>query len=349
MPKNKNALERWLIIDDLLHRFGGTRFYTQDELFTKLNDRLEERGLSPISMRTFQDDIQSMIDGDFQAPIKKGWLDRERTYMYEDPHFTISNKNINETEMRIIREALSTLSTFKGRPNFEWMEQIRPLLSDNVQLNHIKQVISYEENEDLTNSNLVGDLYTDITNLQPIEILYQKFGTKAERRLLSPYYLKQYNNRWFLIGQEEEYEGFSTFAVDRIQTIAPTVLIKYKETKVDFEDYFYDIVGVTRYANEPVQTIVLWVSAGRYPYIATKPLHPTQKLLKNEKLEIWSEATKNFSNGVLISIDVAINHELKNLLLSYGCDIIVLSPKKLKEEIFNNIEASYQKYIDLRK
>jgi hypothetical protein len=70
MPKNKNAVERWLIIDDLLHGFGGTKCYTQDELFTKVNNILEDKGLSPISMRTFQNDIQDMIEGDFQAPIK---------------------------------------------------------------------------------------------------------------------------------------------------------------------------------------------------------------------------------------------------------------------------------------
>jgi hypothetical protein len=53
MPKSKNVFKRFIIIDDLLHRIGDG-FYIQTELFDKLNDALEDRGLAKISIKTFK-------------------------------------------------------------------------------------------------------------------------------------------------------------------------------------------------------------------------------------------------------------------------------------------------------
>ena len=79
----------------------------------------------------------------------------------------------------------------------------------------------------------------------------------------------------------------------------------------------------------------------RFPYIDTNPLHPSQKILHNYHLP---EAIADF---VAISIKVAVNHELVNTLLSFGCDVVVLSPLSLQEVMKKNLNANLQNYFHL--
>lgn len=348
MPKNKNASERYLIIDSLLHSYQG-KSYTQSELLLVVNERLMDQGLPAVSKRTLQDDIQTMIYGGLKAPIQLGWLDRERTYQYSDPHFTISNRNLNETEKQLMSQAMRTLSVFSGRPNFEWMDEIQKLLDKDVSNRKEREVISFEDNPDLKNRDLIARLFTFIVNKTPIEIKYQKFGTDPELRIMSPYYLKEYNNRWFLLAQEDAYSNFSTFAVDRIQSVDVTARISYRPTMTDFGEYFDDIIGVTRLKDESVQDVILWVSACRYPYIETKPLHLSQALIKNKKvLEEWQSQLSQLPEGHLVKLNVAFNRELCSLLLSFGSDIIVLSPERLQKDMMENMRQAVERYNGLK-
>jgi predicted DNA-binding transcriptional regulator YafY len=346
MPNNKNAFERFIIIDKLLHNIGNG-YYTQTELYNKLNNELEDRGLQHISLRTFQNDINEMIFGELKAPIILNWDNRERIYMYSDKHFTIdNNKSLNEQEKNILKDVLISLSSFQGRTNFEWLEQIKSLLNTDTNEDKIRdKVISYEENIDLHNRELITDLYNYITSKIVINIKYKKFNAKSIIYTISPYYLKQYNCRWFLIGKNKDYPNIQTYALDRIEKIQINYHLKYETNYIDFDDYFYDIIGVTRYKNNPIVDIVLWVDNDFYPYICTKPIHPTQKYIKSKDAELLLKNYPNLINGKFIKITISINSELISLLLSMGNHIIVLSPRDLQNDILDKIKKSYKNYL----
>src|SRR5690606_38229782 len=90
-------------------------------------------------------------------------------------------------------------------------------------------------------------------------------------------YLKQYNNRWFAFGLNADNQIATwNLALDRIEAIEETNL-KYRQSETDWEDYFFDIVGVTRSEGAEIQEIKLNFSADVAPYVLTKPLHPSQK------------------------------------------------------------------------
>lgn len=80
--------------------------------------------------------------------------------------------------------------------------------------------------------------------------------------------------------------------------------------------------------------IELLVSRERFPYIETKPLHWTQKHLKE----------KDTDDHVFVTIEVKPNKELIALLLSFGADLIVVSPKYVREEIAEGITKLYKQY-----
>ena len=108
--------------------------------------------------------------------------------------------------------------------------------------------------------------------------------------------------------------------------------IPYKESNVDFDEYFKDVIGVTVPDNCEPENVILRVNNSRYHYIETKPLHSSQDII-----EEGDDATT-------ISITVKINKELISLLLSYGDDLEVLAPASLRDEIAAKINSSASHY-----
>lgn len=98
------------------------------------------------------------------------------------------------------------------------------------------------------------------------------------------------------------------------------------QTDVDFEHYFDNIVGVTDYTNRPVEHVEIWVAASELPYILSKPLHHTQMIVSQD------------DKGAIISIDVKLNYELEQTILSYGEGIEVMKPVELREKLNRRIQ-----------
>jgi predicted DNA-binding transcriptional regulator YafY len=144
--------------------------------------------------------------------------------------------------------------------------------------------------------------------------------------------LKQYNNRWFLFGKHNEFSNLTNLALDRIQTVNQASISFDESELVDFEEYFDDFIGVTKPNESQLTTIVLKASNQLAPYIKTKPMHGSQKVVKQSE------------NNFIFSIDVIPNFELKKLLLSFGNEITVIEPLELKNEITEILNKNIKNY-----
>ena len=69
------------------------------------------------------------------------------------------------------------------------------------------------------------------------------------------------------------------------------------------------------------------------PYVITKPLHHTQKLLSNE------------ADGKIFSIKVILNFELEGKLLGFGAKIKVLGPRILVKQIKQQLAKMMERLI----
>jgi predicted DNA-binding transcriptional regulator YafY len=197
-----------------------------------------------------------------------------------------------------------------------------PVIKDRLGLDHkTKEVIGLESNIDLKGIEYLSRLYTAITKEEVLKVTYQDFKSANPFTLtFHPYYLKKYNNRWFVLGLNEE-RNIPTWnlALDRIESIEQTRK-QYKPSDIDWNDYFYDIIGVTRYQDKEPEQVILEYSEDVAPYIETKPLHPSQK-------SEWLEGK------LQVTIEVIPNYELESLILSFGEKVRVLEPEKLKDKI----------------
>ena len=173
------------------------------------------------------------------------------------------------------------------------------------------------------------------SNHQPMSITYRNYkgNGKEEVVLLHPYFVKQYNNRWFLFGLHHHRNQISNLALDRMIDVKIAENIKFIPNKdIDFNHYFDDVVGVTIPHDDVAREhVVLHFSKQRFPYVTSKPIHHSQEIINEDEC--------------LISIDVRPNQELIALLLSFGSDVEIVAPTSLKESISEKIKEIYKKYF----
>ena len=144
--------------------------------------------------------------------------------------------------------------------------------------------------------------------------------------------MKQYNSRWFVLGYNAKYEALTTFALDRIITIEKAAVKFIPNEKYNFEEYFRHVIGVTVYPQDP-EEVLIEVKKTLYPYISSKPLHPSQHLVRLTD-----------DGDAVISINVIPNYELKQLVLSHGDRMTVLSPQHLRDEICEELQRIINNY-----
>jgi len=344
MPTNKNAFTRYKYLDDLLS--DRHHYYDIHDLTDLCNQRLVDAGFPEVSQRCIEKDLNYLEYAPFNAYIERGKRMGKNFIRYANPSFSIFSQEMSPEERNLLREVLSTLGQFEGLDNFEWLDKF----SIGLGISNNKKIISFSCNPYLKNSNLLGILFDVISNKQVVKLSYYKFDDSEIRSvILHPYQLKQYNNRWYVLGSPDDNGNIIlNFALDRICKIVPLLEKCYRECTEDLSEHFDDIVGVTLYAGKPLEKIVLWVSDKEFPYIETKPIHPSQRQVKPDIVDGLRKNYPDLENGHYIQIECIPNYELIRELTSYFGELMVLLPESLQDAVFGEIDKMHQKYLRLR-
>jgi predicted DNA-binding transcriptional regulator YafY len=321
MATNKNALLRYKVLDKCFRNLGK-RYFIED-LISECDDVLLE--IDPesngISRRQIFDDVAFMES-------KEGWeieLDRLKDgkrvyYRYSDTSFSINNMPLNEVEINHLKDAMNILSQFKGMPQFEWVNELVPKLQQGIATDDASAtIIEFDSNQYLKGIEHLGPLHNAIYYKKILTISYQPFENDAPFDVvIHPYFLKQYNNRWFLFGYNPEKEKYDwNLAIDRIISLTETKGKYHKNNNIDWQEYFEDIIGVTKPVDAVLENVVLHFNGKTGKYMETKPLHGSQKTK-------WIDDTT-----LEVTLDIIINYELERLLLSYADSVVVMKPSRL--------------------
>ena len=330
MATNKHALIRYQALDKCF-RSRGKQYYWEDLLETVNEALYEYTGKHKgISRRQLFEDIKYMeSDQGWAIPLERHTEGKRVWYRYDDPEFSINKRPLNESEAEQLKEALMTLSRFKGMPQFEWVDELVARLEAGFGLRQgAERIIEFEENPYLKGSEHITTLFQAILGKQVLEVSYQGFKqAKPAKLLFHPYYLKQFNNRWFVFGLNEEHDSITNMALDRIQELAPAKS-KYKpNVQVDFTEFFEDVVGVSVPVGAEPVTVQLSVAEALLPYVRTKPLHGSQKVGKAQ------------GGRTLVELTVIPNYELESLLLSLGEGVEVKAPEDFRTRIAERVKA----------
>lgn len=332
MATNKNAQLRYQILDRCFSDFRHK--YTIDELINQVNDRLVDLYDTEVGVRQIREDIKYMRDRvTYNAPIVAYPYEGKKCYYrYSDPDFSIFKNELSVEDVNNLRSTIDMLGRYRGLPSNAWLEEVISNLEYRFGIKpNSENLISFEQNDRLKGLEHLSGLIDVVINHTTIEIHYKSFRGVEFTHTIYPYYIKEYNNRWFLFGLGEETGHIENLALDRIESYAVSDKPFKRNEIIDFNTYFDDVIGVT-IPNEDVkvETIRLRFSEKRFPYVLSKPIHHSQTMVEGEP--------------TTIEIKVRPTRELNQLIFSFIPDVEVLSPEWYRKDIEEKIKENLEKY-----
>ncbi len=341
MGKDIIAYQKRLeLVDECLRKFDHPMNIKQIKKYC--DDRLNV----DITDRMYRIDIKN-IERKYNVKIHVDVINGFECYTYEDEDFSIKGETaVSSVDRFNLHKIRKTLGDFLGLG----LDTSLTAMTDEIDkfLGYDKNsqpVISFEKVilescGKLKPNEILEPLLKAIIQHQTYNIEYMVSGRGKREWTVFPQFLKQYNQRWYLIAtkhRDAEENKVYNLALDRILKMEPNQHIPYKESGIDFAEYFDDVVGITKPEGaEPIE-VKLRIDKGEYPYIESKPIHPSQ----DELLE--SDTDEKYA---YVSLYVYNNYELRSKILSYGSKVTVMEPKSLRDKIAHELKKSLSNYGD---
>ncbi|MCX2744167.1 WYL domain-containing protein [Mangrovivirga sp. M17] len=332
MPVTRNALIRYKTIDNCLR--NRQRRWTLDDLIDTCSEALYEfEGIDKgVSRRTVQMDIQMMRSEKlgYNAPIIV--VDR-KYYTYDDPDYSITNIPLTDKDLNKLTEVTNILRQFKGFSHFKELSGMVQKLEDKIHVSKTNEhpIIDLEKNENLKGLEYIDPIYHSILNKKVLELEYQSFkARKSNTFFFHPALLKEFRNRWFVLGKKNERSGYVLLALDRINDLKITnnKIIQFDQSEIT--DFFKHVIGVS--TGGPLHEVILLIDHSNAPYVLTKPIHHSQEIISKS------------DEGVTIKLHLQLNFELEREILGFGDRIKVLSPPRLRSIIKQRLNHSIDLY-----
>ena len=198
---------------------------------------------------------------------------------------------------------------------------------------------SLEQN--LTNIQLLPQLYKAITDHQVLRFIYQPFGLDAFELTFHPQFLKEYNGRWFVFGDANR-EPFKAYNVPLDRIVGDLTIIDDIEyvsaPKGFYHAFFKDIVGVTHEKGAKLEHIVIRTKTEyQHGLLLTKPLHHSQE-------ETLSFGEHNDGQYGEVTLTIEPNRELRGRILQYGEGLEIMKPEALRKQIRGSLSILLGQY-----
>jgi predicted DNA-binding transcriptional regulator YafY len=324
MPLNKLAYARYNIIDDCLTN--------KRRPYPGMKDLLaacEEKLVKEFSVSQLQKDIKAMKEGIMGMPAPIKFSKSYNGYYYGDPDFSIKKVPLSSEELQAIHQAADLMKVFSGT-------RVSQYFTDAV--HKIETALKADYGQPVQNRFPIIDIERPSAhkgfqhfeffaeaaqNRHPVSFVHYSYDKrKFSSVILHTYMLKEFHNRWYVIGHSEKHKEVRTFGIDRIYD--PLMLSRtFVEDKNFNADYFLkDLYGVLPLKGRNKQRIVFRVNSRLSNYFQTNPMHHSQQILKYHEY-----GTIDFS------IDVIPTLELLNDFFMHSTKLVVLSPAWIKNEL----------------
>lgn len=277
--------------------------------FADINSYLHTKSFE-ISSRTLQRDLRQ-LDDEFGLKI---------TYDRDKNGYFISEKDQIQLEPFI--RFLEIVDT---------SELLRESFSESKKT---LQYISFDSSIKLTGIEWLKPLLMAIREQYIVSFEHQTFFEGPGKEfVIQPYLLKEYLNRWYLVGCFKGGKKLYNLGLDRISNLTVTSKKFKRDKKIVPQDNFKNIIGMVSSYNK-LQKVTLSFTPEQGKYIKTLPLHSSQKIKVDNK------------NELRIELSIIPNYEFSQKILMHGSTVKVVKPKWLKNEIRDTLEETLNQYKD---
>ena len=187
---------------------------------------------------------------------------------------------------------------------------------------NIAEIIEFEDYNSFKGVQYIRDIAFFIKDGAEICLKYKRFDAIAEKEYcFQPYLLREYLNRWYVIGLLSGSNEIRTFGLDRIVGVKETGHQFKKEKLNDILSLFRNVIGINAAENDIAEEIELVCMPFQGNLLKTLPLHSSQKVISETP------------NEIAFSYKLVVNFELKHRLLMMATQARVVKPLRLKEEM----------------
>lgn len=338
MKQSPQSFLRYRVIDSCLQQ--RSKIWNHETLAAACTDAVYELegDRDEFSRSTIMRDIRMMRaepPQGYGAPIQ--WDRQRKSYYYADPNFSINNSPLAERDLRYLQRALQVLQQMPHLAEAAPWEQFSTQLQHLLRMQDTQQstIVQFDTAPPTHALRWLRPIYRAIEEKTALKLSYRPFEEPAQEFTISPWLLRQYNRRWFLLAWCRELELVRTYALDRILNLAPMPDAPWY-VRHDFDpDHYYDhVIGMSIPEEGTLTTLRFKARPLRAKYIATKPLHHSQRILEQNE------------QSTTFELQVIPNIELQQILLSFGPEIEVLEPRELRAQIGQLLQAAAQRYLN---
>lgn len=333
MPLSKNQNTRIRIINECLSQ--KNRYWSLKQLVDKIADA--DINISESSIKNDLKEMRSSEQLKYYAPIKYSKI--HKGYYYANQEYSIDKIPLNKEDIKALEIAASTLKQYQYIP---LMKEFNSAVDKIIRVvNRVKrdehksilEFIEFEKTPIALGIEFMDEIVEAILSSKALRISYQKFNEPAKEITLHPYFIKEYRNRWYLIGLNDEYQQIRTYAYDRITNVEHINLPLFKvNTYINTETYLRNCIGINK-MNNKIEKVVLRFNYLEGNYIKTQKLHHSQNIVSDEK------------DYLIVELQLIINFELIGIILSYGASVKVLEPKSLADKVVDISSRTANQYL----
>jgi len=234
-------IKRYLQILQLIEK---SKYPTSAEIL----DRMSETGIK-VSDRQLKRDIESL-----------------RAEFGLDIHYsTIKRGYYLENEEQTFPYFLKLL---------EFSQNMELLTSYLKEGSNIAEIIEFEDYNSFKGVQYIRDIAFFIKDGSEIKLKYKRFDATTEKEYcFQPYLLREYLNRWYVIGLLSGSNEIRTFGLDRIVGVQDTGQ-KFKKDKInDILSLFRNVIGINASEQDIAEDIELVCNPFQGNLLKTLPLH----------------------------------------------------------------------------
>lgn len=334
MGVNKDQLKRFFKIDE---KIKNGKKATIIQLAAAWNNSCRDED-EKVTERTIANDIKAIQEVFEGAEIEEK-IDG-KYYSYVDHKFSIKQLNLNENDESLLSLIRMTLQNFENTGIYSKFNKLKNKVlqedkTKQTQSNSYQTYILPDISYGKSGYEWIDILFEAIKNQETLQIVYKKNANEISNKTLSPYLLKEFRKRWYLIAYDhaENRKCTKVYALDKIKEIKESEIKFYSDTFFDPKDYFKYTFGIHHELfNKPID-IVLDFYGTQIDQLINHPLMATQKstLIEGGKV-------------LRVELQVYNSYEIKREILSYGKGVKVISPESLANDIKEIAQSIVEQY-----
>lgn len=279
-----------------------------------------------------KDSILSRLEADYDLPTATRTLERDFQKLGTDFGIGVAyDRNRNGYYLEAEDKArVASFLKFAGLVHLG--ELFKEGLAD---FNALQDAVALEDHSRFKGIELIRPLLLAIKQQQVACFRHENYINNTQKNYaISPLQIREYNNRWYIVGIPTDEDHIKTFGIDRISNLQlkePMALNRkgYQRQLKKFEE----VIGLNYDASESPEPIEIRVTPQQYKYLESLPLHSSQR-----KLAIRE------GNWITLRFFLIVNYEFKMQLLKLGDQIEVVSPQRLREELMATLEQTLKLY-----